>query len=91
MSAKLRGVLEALIPRGLVSTVRGQGLLMAAELPGPTAGEVVRLAMADGLLLNAPRPNLLRFMPALNVQAASIDELASRLPRVLEAAASSSR
>jgi acetylornithine/N-succinyldiaminopimelate aminotransferase len=92
MSAKLRGVLEALIPRGLVSAVRGQGLLMAAELPGtPTAGEVVRLAMADGLLLNAPRPNLLRFMPALNVQAASIDELASLLPRVLEAAASSSR
>lgn len=89
MSAKLRSVLEALIPRGLVSTVRGQGLLMAAELPGPTAGEVVRLAMADGLLLNAPRPNLLRFMPALNVQAASIDELASLLPRVLEAAATS--
>jgi acetylornithine/N-succinyldiaminopimelate aminotransferase len=88
MSAKLRGVLEALIPRGLVTTVRGQGLLMAAELPGPTAGEVVRLAMAEGLLLNAPRPNLLRFMPALNVQAASIDELASLLPRVLEAAAS---
>ncbi|MBK8588131.1 MAG: aminotransferase class III-fold pyridoxal phosphate-dependent enzyme [Sandaracinaceae bacterium] len=91
MSAKLRSVLEALIPRGLVSTVRGQGLLVAAELPGPTASEVVRLAMADGLLLNAPRPNLLRFMPALNVQAASIDELASLLPRVLEAAASSSR
>jgi len=87
MSAKLRGVLEALIPRGLVSTVRGQGLLMAAELPGPTAAEVVRVAMAEGLLLNAPRPNLLRFMPALNVQAASIDELAERLPRVLEAAA----
>ncbi len=86
MSAKLRGVLEALIPRGLVSTVRGQGLLMAAELPGPTAAEVVRVAMAEGLLLNAPRPNLLRFMPALNVQAASIDELAERLPRVLEAA-----
>ena len=91
MSAKLRSVLEALIPRGLVSTVRGQGLLMAAELPGPTAGEVVRIAMAEGLLLNAPRPNLLRFMPALNVQAASIDELASLLPRVLEAAAASSR
>ncbi len=88
MSAKLRSALEALIPRGLVSAVRGQGLLVAAELPGPTAGEVVRLAMADGLLLNAPRPNLLRFMPALNVQAASIDELATRLPRVLEAAAS---
>ena len=91
MSAKLRSVLEALIPRGLVSTVRGQGLLVAAELPGPTASELVRLAMADGLLLNAPRPNLLRFMPALNVQAASIDELASLLPRVLEAAAASSR
>lgn len=86
MSAKLRGVLEGLIPRDLVSSVRGQGLLMAAELPGATASEVVRIAMAEGLLLNAPRPNLLRFMPALNVLATSIDELAERLPRVLEAA-----
>jgi len=88
MSAKLRGVLTDLVARGLVSSVRGQGLLMAAELPGATAAEVVRLAHAEGLLLNAPRPNLLRFMPALNVQAASIDELAERLPSVLEAASS---
>lgn len=86
MSVKLRGVLEALVPRGLVASVRGAGLLLAAELPAATASDVVRLAHAEGLLLNAPRPNLLRFMPALNVLPASIDELAERLPGLLEAA-----
>ncbi|MCA9533846.1 MAG: aminotransferase class III-fold pyridoxal phosphate-dependent enzyme [Myxococcales bacterium] len=86
MSVKLRGVLEALVPRGLVASVRGAGLLLAAELPAATASDVVRRAHAEGLLLNAPRPNLLRFMPALNVLPASIDELAERLPGLLEAA-----
>jgi acetylornithine/N-succinyldiaminopimelate aminotransferase len=46
----------------------------------------VRIAHDEGLLLNAPRPNLLRFMPALNVSPDAIDELATRLPAVLAAA-----
>ncbi|MCA9576692.1 MAG: acetylornithine transaminase [Polyangiales bacterium] len=87
MSARLRSALETLVGRGLLRSVRGAGLLMATELPQASAAEVVRLAHAEGLLLNAPRPNLLRFMPALNVRPESIDELAERLPRLLEAAA----
>jgi acetylornithine/N-succinyldiaminopimelate aminotransferase len=89
MSSKLRAALEGLIPLGLVRSVRGAGLLLAAELPADSGGEAVRLAFDEGLLLNAPRPNLLRFMPALNVRPESIDELAARLPAVLAAAAAS--
>ncbi|HEV6964857.1 aminotransferase class III-fold pyridoxal phosphate-dependent enzyme [Roseateles sp.] len=49
---------------------RGAGLLRALVLPSDNAADVVAAAQAlepAGLLLNAPRPNLLRFMPALNI------------------------
>jgi acetylornithine/N-succinyldiaminopimelate aminotransferase len=35
------------------------------------------------LLLNAPRPNLLRFMPALNVTAEEIDLMLSELDKLI--------
>ena len=47
--------------------MRGRGLLLALELKGTTRRKVARSAMDRGLLLNAPRPDTLRFMPALNV------------------------
>jgi acetylornithine/N-succinyldiaminopimelate aminotransferase len=52
---------------------RGMGLLRALELGSDTAGAVVAAAREDGLLLNAPRPSVLRFMPALTVSIAEID------------------
>ena len=36
-----------------------------------------------GLLLNAPRPNLLRFMPALNVSEGEIDQMIGMLDALL--------
>lgn len=56
---------------------RGAGLLRALVLPGNQAEQVVvaaRELAPVGLLLNAPRPNLLRFMPALNISEAEIDQ-----------------
>ena len=38
----------------------------------------------EGLLLNSPRPNLLRFMPALNVTEAEIDQMIAMLSGVLQ-------
>ena len=38
----------------------------------------------DGLLLNAARPNLLRFMPALNVTKDEIDQMMAMLRSVLD-------
>jgi acetylornithine/N-succinyldiaminopimelate aminotransferase len=49
---------------------RGEGLLRALMLDrddGPAIVETARKMQPDGMLLNAPRANLLRFMPALNV------------------------
>jgi acetylornithine/N-succinyldiaminopimelate aminotransferase len=55
--------------------VRGQGLLLALELARPAAPAVVDTALARGLLINAPRPTALRFMPALNVTRDEIDRM----------------
>jgi acetylornithine/N-succinyldiaminopimelate aminotransferase len=56
---------------------RGAGLLRALVLPSDIAHEVVAAARdlaPVGLLLNAPRPHLLRFMPALTISEAEIAE-----------------
>jgi acetylornithine/N-succinyldiaminopimelate aminotransferase len=66
---------------------RGEGLLRALLLGkdiGPQIVEKARLMQPDGLLLNAARPNLLRFMPALNVTTAEIDQMMAMLRSVLD-------
>jgi acetylornithine/N-succinyldiaminopimelate aminotransferase len=63
--------------------VRGRGLLLALELKGVDAAKVSRTALERGLLINAPRPDTLRFMPALNVTRDEIDEMLALLESVL--------
>jgi acetylornithine/N-succinyldiaminopimelate aminotransferase len=63
--------------------VRGRGLLIGLELRGLDAGKVARTAMDRGLLINAPRPDTLRFMPALNVTRDEIDQMLVLLEGVL--------
>ncbi|MFG6489480.1 acetylornithine transaminase [Roseateles sp. BYS78W] len=88
-AAQLSAGLQAVArDHGLVGE-RGLGLLRALELPVPCAEEVVKAALAlapVGLLLNAPRPHLLRLMPALNISAAEIDEGLALLRRALREA-----
>jgi len=66
--------------------VRGRGLLIALELRGKDAGKVARAAMDRGLLINAPRPDTLRFMPALNVTRNEIDQMLELLEATLNEA-----
>lgn len=66
---------------------RGEGLLRALLLGRDIGTQIVEKArnMApDGLLLNAARPNLLRFMPALNVSQAEIDQMIGMLKTLLK-------
>jgi len=58
--------------------------LVALDLKRDIAPKVVDLARDAGLLLNAPRPNLLRFMPALNVSNEEIDAMLAGLEAMLE-------
>ena len=65
---------------------RGEGLLRALKLGrdiGPQIVETARDLAPVGLLLNSPRPDLLRFMPALNVTLAEIDQMIEMLSGVL--------
>lgn len=61
---------------------RGMGLLRALIMDrddGPAIVEAARNLAPNGLLLNAPRGNLLRFMPALNVTAEEIELMLGQL------------
>ena len=65
---------------------RGDGLLRALKLGsdiGPQIVEKARDMAPVGLLLNSPRPDLLRFMPALNVTYEEIDQMIAMLSDVL--------
>jgi len=66
---------------------RGSGLLRALILDDERGPQIVADALVMqpiGLLLNAPRPNLLRFMPALNVSEAEIDQMIGMLDGLLQ-------
>lgn len=81
--AYLREQLETLSRRRGLGEVRGRGLLLALKLGREGAPQVARRAFEQGLLLNAPRPNVLRFMPALTVSREEIDDMAARLDDIL--------
>jgi acetylornithine/N-succinyldiaminopimelate aminotransferase len=66
-----------------VVEVRGRGLLIAARLASASAERVRDVAFEKGLLLNAVRPDTLRFMPPLNVLETEIDEMLDVLGRAL--------
>ena len=66
---------------------RGEGLLRALMLGKDVGGKLVELARdrsPEGLLINSPRPNLLRFMPALNVSDDEIHQMCGMLRELLK-------
>ncbi len=83
--AALRRGLESLSGKYGLGGVRGRGLLLALDLTPRSDGfALVEKALAKGLLLNAPAPDALRFVPALNVTDAEIAEMLDVLDGLLE-------
>jgi acetylornithine/N-succinyldiaminopimelate aminotransferase len=68
--------------------VRGRGLLQAVELGGEIGSAVADAALIRGLLVNSPRPAVMRFMPALNVSRAEIDEMIGILAEAIRSSQS---
>jgi len=66
-----------------LAEVRGQGLLIALDTGDVSAPKLVDKARALGLLLNAPNERTLRFMPALTITAAQIQECCTLLGKTL--------
>lgn len=82
-SAQLSAALEAL--PGVVE-VRGRGLLLAARLDSERAADVARRALLDEhLIVNAVRPDAIRFAPPLTVSAPEVEEAVTRFATVLAA------
>ena len=87
--------LTAMVVQLGLSHERGWGLLRALDLGAEVAPAVVAYArdmLAEhpgwenqGLLLNAPRPDVIRFMPALNVTRDEIDRMLGGLRLAIEA------
>jgi acetylornithine/N-succinyldiaminopimelate aminotransferase len=63
--------------------VRGRGLLLALDLRDEIGLQVVAQALQRGLLINAPRTDSLRFMPALTVTLPEVDRMIAILDAVL--------
>jgi acetylornithine/N-succinyldiaminopimelate aminotransferase len=76
--------LRQLSARHHLGEVRGRGLLVALDLKRDIASALVEQARGAGLLLNTPRPYLLRFLPALNVTREEIDTMLTILDRTLQ-------
>ena len=74
---------DALLALPAVSSVRGMGLLLGAELSALDARVVASRALAAGLIVNAVRPTTLRFAPSLLVSDAEIDEAVTILAGVM--------
>ena len=79
----LASELQRISARHGLGEVRGKGLLLALDLKRPIAAAIVALALEGGVLLNAPRADALRFMPALNVTREEIAEMINVLDDIL--------
>jgi len=79
----LESELQRLSARHGLGEVRGRGLLLALDLKLPIGPALVIQALDKGLLLNAPQPDALRFMPALNVTREEISEMIDQLDAML--------
>ena len=66
-----------------ITEVRGRGLLIALEFNNEIAEELVMACLGKGLLVNAVKPNALRFMPPLIITEREVDRATQVLEGVL--------
>ena len=62
----------------IIKEVRGMGLLIAVEFESEISSEIITKCNENGLLLNAVRPNAVRFMPPLTVNREEIIQAVER-------------
>jgi len=73
------------LQHGLVSHVRGRGLMRAVALHAGIAAALVQAALDDGFILNATDPTTLRIVPPLIVTPDQLDTFVDALPGMLDA------
>jgi acetylornithine/N-succinyldiaminopimelate aminotransferase len=68
----------------VIREVRGEGLMVAAELNVP-GKDVVRQALEAGFLMNCTQTTVLRFLPPLIIERRHVDQLIAALRPILKA------
>ena len=81
-------IVDAFTSHPKVTEVTGRGLLRAVVLTEEIAPDVQKVALAKGLIVNAPRPDRLRMAPPLIITADDVAEAASILVAAIEEVAS---
>ena len=89
--AKTKAMGEVLLARlnelrsrfSFITDVRDKGLLVAIEFDSDISGQVLTHANEAGVLLNAVKPNAVRFMPPLTITTDEIDQGVARLGEAL--------
>ena len=71
-----------------VSEVTGRGLLRAVVLTDEIASDVQKVALANGLIVNTPKPDRIRMAPPLIITADDVAEAASILTAAIDEVAS---
>lgn len=89
MGARFADGLRAFVADGLLTEVRGRGLMIGVDTAGPFARNAVAIARDEhGLLVNATGDATLRIVPPLTITAGEVDQALDRLRAALEAARS---
>jgi predicted acetylornithine/succinylornithine family transaminase len=82
--AYLKGRLQELQAKhDFIVDVRGMGMLLALQMKDDRAAAVIAETVAHGLLLNAVRPNTIRFMPPLTTSREEVDQAITILDAAL--------
>jgi acetylornithine/N-succinyldiaminopimelate aminotransferase len=69
----------------LISEVRGEGLILGAELSRDDIGrDIVNECLSEGISINCTVGKVLRFIPPLIISEEQVDEVISALAKVLE-------
>jgi predicted acetylornithine/succinylornithine family transaminase len=73
---------------GMITDIRGGGLMVGISLAKPIAAEVAIAALECGLVLNNIGTDIIRFLPPLVCGNGEVDTLLTALPNILTRAAS---
>jgi acetylornithine/N-succinyldiaminopimelate aminotransferase len=78
---------QALAGDGAIAEIRGRGLMIGIELTRP-CGEIVKLALDAGLVLNVTADNVVRLLPPLIFSRANADQLVETLVPIIRSVTS---
>jgi predicted acetylornithine/succinylornithine family transaminase len=79
----MQGLKELQKKHSVVTDVRGKGLLLATQFEKDISGNVLTACLEEGMLVNAVKPNAIRFMPPLIITKQEADTAVAILDKAI--------